>query len=134
MLALYEIAEQNNITIYTGSLPATRSLSIPGYVALDYNLMWNSAEERTRTAHELGHCIRFAFYRRDDPRYIKKRCENKADKWAIKNLVPKDELEEAVASGYTEPWQLAEYFAVTDEFMFKALWYYRNGNLAVEGK
>ena len=132
MFALYEVAEQNNISIDQGNLPYTKSLSIPGHVALDYNLMWNSAEERTRTAHELGHCIRDAFYHRDDPRYIKRRCENKADKWAIKKLIPKDELDKAVSLGYTETWQLAEYFDVTEEFMIKVIWYYQHGNLAVE--
>ena len=36
-----------------------------------------------------------------------------------------------MADGYTEPWQLAEIFDVTVEFMKLAMWYYANGNMAV---
>ena len=132
MLALFEEAEKQGITIFTGNLPHANAIAIPGYIALDWHMVGTVAEERTNTAHELGHCIRYAFYTKDAPSYIIKRNENKADKWAIKKLVPKDELERAVASGCTEPWELAEYFDVTEEFMIKAVWYYQNGNLAVE--
>lgn len=134
MHELYEEAERNNIRIYVGSLPAAKALSIPGYVALDYSLAYTMAEERYHTGHELGHCIRYAFYMKNDPDYIIKRCENKADKWAIKKLVPKDELEQAVAMGITEPWDLAEYFIVPQWFMELAIWYYRTGSLAMPSR
>ena len=39
---------------------------------------------------------------------------------------------EAVRHGLTEPWELAEYFNVTEQLMRKAIWYYRYGNLAIE--
>ncbi len=63
--------------------------------------------------------------------FFRRFIENRADKWAIQKLVPKDELEEAVSRGITEPWELAEYFDVTPEFMYMAMWYYENGNLAL---
>ena len=58
--------------------------------------------------------------------------ENRADKWAIKKLVPEDELNEAVNCGHTEIYDLAEYFGVTEEFMRKAVCWYVHGNLATE--
>ncbi len=132
MLALFEEAERYGITIYTGNLPHAKAIALPGFIALDWRMVGTVAEERTNTAHEMGHCRMNAFYGRNDPSYIIKRNENKADKWAIKKLVPKDELDKAVSLGYTETWQLAEYFDVTEEFMIKVIWYYQHGNLAVE--
>lgn len=49
----------------------------------------------------------------------------------ITHLVPKDELDLAVAAGHTEIWDLAELFNVTEPFMRKATWWYQNRNLAV---
>ena len=132
MIELYECAEQLGVEIFTGNIPNTVSFSIPGYVALDYRLYEDSAEERCAAAHELGHNARDAFYTRNDPSYIKRRCENKANKWAIKKLVPKDELEYLVSRGIIEPWEIAEHFNITPEFAYMAMWYYRYGNLAVE--
>lgn len=129
MLELYEEAERNCITIYVGSLPVAKALSIPGYVALDYTLVGTVAEERVNTAHELGHCIRGAFHTKDSPDYIIRRCENKADRWAIRKLIPEDELRHAVSIGVTEPWDLADYFSVTQEFMELAMSFYLTGSL-----
>lgn len=132
MVELYEIAEENNIEIFCGNIPETKSMAVPGAICLDAGLVYSGAEERTHCAHELGHCIKGAFYTRDDPPYIKQRMENRADKWAIKKLVPKDELEQAVKHGYTEIWQLAEYFDVMEELMVKAVCWYQHGNLALK--
>lgn len=127
---LFEIAERYRIPVYYRSIPVTRSMSVPGAVCLDQNLV--SREERTRLGHELGHVMRGAFYTRKDPAYIRRRRENEADKWEIKKLVPKDELKEAYEQGYTEIWQLSDYFDVEEELIKKALCLYVNGNLALD--
>lgn len=101
---------------------------MPNYVGLDYSLLWMPAAERVCCAHELGHCIRGAFYNRYAPHDLRARYEVKADKWAIKKLVPRDELEQAIKDG-REPWELAELFGVTEEFMQKAMHWYFRGNL-----
>lgn len=129
MVQLYEIAAEHNIEIFSGNIPLTKSMSVPGAVCLDYGLAYSGAEERVHCAHELGHCIRSAFYTRSEPVYIRRRMENRADRWAIKTLVPKAELEQAVRSGYTEAWQLAEYFDTTTEFMQMAMFFYQNGHM-----
>lgn len=132
MLELYKEADKLNITILTGCLPHAKALCIPGYIALDYSLVGTVADERVHTAHELGHCATESFYTKRDPDFIVQRYENRANRWAIKKLVPEDELKDAIACGMTEPWELANYFDVTQEFMELAMWYYRYGNLAIE--
>jgi len=129
---LFEIAEQKNIEIFVGNIPLTGAMSVPGYIALDYRMVGTHSEERSNTAHEMGHCVKNAFYEKDAPRYEKQRCENKADKWAIETLIKQSDLDDAVKLGYTDVWELSDYFCVTYEFMYKALWWYKYGNLAVE--
>ena len=68
-------------------------------------------------AHELGHCETGAFYNRYAARDIRQKHENRANKWAYKKLVPEDELKQAFLQGYHEPWELAEYFGVTEAFL-----------------
>ena len=41
-------------------------------------------------------------------------------------------VDEAIALGYTELWQLADFFGVTESFMRKAVCFYVHGNLASE--
>lgn len=90
------------------------------------------AQERTQLAHEIGHCETGSFY----SRYIKvdsrQRHENRADKWAVKKMISAEALDEAVAQGYTELWNLAEHFNVTEDFIKKAVCLYTHGNLATE--
>ena len=90
------------------------------------------ADELVRLGHELGHCETGSFYNRWAVMDIRQKHENRADKWAIKKLVPKDELDAAIADGRIELWELAELFGVTESFMLKALCWYQNGNLAVD--
>ena len=44
--------------------------------------------------------------------------------YAIKKLIPKDELKNAADSGITEVWELAEYFNVTEDFVKRAIYIY----------
>ena len=62
----------------------------------------------------------------------RQRHENKADKWAVKHLIPVEALDNAVAEGHTELWDLAQHFGVTEQFMRKAVCYYVHGNLAAD--
>ena len=86
----------------------------------------SSADEYVKLAHEIGHCETGSFYNRYSPLDVVARHEVRADRWAIKKLVPKDKLDAAVADGRTEIWELAEYFNVTYFFMQKAVNFYQN--------
>ena len=90
------------------------------------------AQEKTQLAHEIGHCETGSFY----SRYVKvdsrQRHENRADKWAVRRLISADDLDNAVAEGHTELWDLADYFGVTEDFIKKAVCLYTHGNIAAE--
>lgn len=135
LMELYCIADTEKITVDSFDLEAREALSFTDdagacYIAIDPFKLSSSADEKTKLAHELGHCMTGSFYNRYAAADIRQRHENRADKWAIKKLIPEDELEEAVACGYTEAWELAERFNVTEDFMKKAMCWYVHGTLA----
>lgn len=94
-------------------------------VAVDPTKVRSEADEKVKVAHEVGHCSTLSFYSPGEDFVVRQRCENRADWWAVKKLVPLDELAAAVSAGYCEPWQLAEYFDVPEQFLVKAVAFYR---------
>lgn len=137
VLDLYKLAEQRNIAVIETSLPETGSLSIMTddgacYIGIDQSVMDGDALELVHLGHEIGHCETGSFYSIHTAVDSRQRHENKADKWAVNKLIPVDDLDNAVAEGCTELWELAERFGVTEQFMRKAICYYVHGNLATE--
>lgn len=134
---LYAYAQSHDITILDHSLPATRSMSVmledgTCFVGMDGSVQDGGCRERVHLGHELGHCATGSFYSVHTAVDSRRRHENRADKWAVKKIVPVEELDDAIAGGCTELWELAERFGVTEEFMKKAICYYVHGNLATE--
>ena len=134
---IYHTAEQQNIVIDRFALSSREALSLMDedgtcFIAIDPGKIQNEADERTKLCHELGHCIKGAFYNAYSNFDCRQKHENRADKWAVLDLISADALDDAVAAGHTEIWELAEFFGVTEPFMRKALCYHVHGNLATE--
>lgn len=108
------------------------SVSVPGHIAVDTAKCRNTAQLVTCLAHECGHCVTGSFYNVYSPLDIRQKHENTADKWAIEHTITADELDDAIAEGCGEYWQLAERFGVTTEFVRKAVCWYTYGNLAAD--
>lgn len=130
LISLYDIAVRDNIDVYSFDLNDCESLSLLEdgncYIAIDPFKIDNEADEIVKLAHELGHCMTGAFYNQYSKLDIREKHERRADKWAIKKLIPEDELKKAVKSGRESRYELAEYFNVTEDFMQKAMDYYRD--------
>lgn len=130
---LYDLAAQNKIDIFPFELNGCESLSLLDngdcFVAINPYKIENNADEKVKLAHELGHCTMGAFYNIFSPIDIRSKHERTANKWAIKKLIPEDELKEACVF-CNNRYELSEYFGVTEEFMQKALDYYSAGNLS----
>ena len=135
--ALYDFAKQENIEVLHFPLAESGSMSVMEedgtcFIGMDASVRDGGVQERVHLGHELGHCVTGSFYNLYAAVDCRQRHENRADKWAIGRLIPVDDLDEAVASGCTEIWELAERFQVTEEFVKKAVCYYVHGNLAAE--
>ena len=57
--------------------------------------------------------------------------EYKADKYAVHELLPFEDLEVACKNGYTEYWQLAEHLDLTEEFIKRAVYIYECEGLSL---
>lgn len=137
LLELYEFAENHNIDVDWVPLTASKSISMPfqdgSYgIAVDPWKMDTLEIETVLLSHELGHCMTGSFYNKYATCDVRRKHENRADKWAIQNLISEEELDDAVADGYADIWSLAEHFNVTEDFMRKAVCWYTHGNLATE--
>lgn len=134
---LYRIADQEHIEVDCFDLGKREALSLMDeagrcYIAIDPFRLLNTQDETMKLAHELGHCLTGSFYNRHATVDCRQKHENTADKWAVNQLITAEALDEAVAQGYTEIWELAEHFDVTEAFMRKAVCYHVHGNVAIE--
>lgn len=134
---LYDLAQQQNIPVCRFSLPQTGSMSLMSetgqcFIGMDPRELDGGTRERLHLSHELGHCVTGSFYNIYAARDCRQKHENRANKWAIEALIPVDDLDQAIAEGYTEVWELAERFQVTEDFIRKTVCYYVHGNLAAE--
>lgn len=119
--------DENDILLEYDKLPLNKFISCryegENYILIDESEM-SEAERKTHLAHEIGHCETGSFYHAYSPLETRERCEYRANLWAIKKLLPKEELERAFQRGCIEVWQLAENFEVTENLIRFACQYY----------
>lgn len=134
LIELYEVARDNEIEVDCYDMRTERgafSISIDGdcYIAIDPFKLESTADEKTKLAHELGHCMTGAFYYENSGITTRLHQEYIADKWAVRAVIPHGELLDAVRRGYTQPWEIADYFDVNEELVRKAMWFYENNEM-----
>ena len=126
---LYDLLNQKGIAVYHGPLggiPAVTIRERDRYaVFLNPDSLTDSAQESDILSHEMGHIMTGSTHRADSPADLVERHEEKAERWAIRQMVPWEELNKAVASGIRTAWELAEYFNVTEKMIRRALEYYQ---------
>lgn len=130
LLSLYKYADSKNIDVYYYPMRSVASFSLPDEtIAMDTEKFETHADEAVHLAHELGHIETGSFYTISSKFALRAKCEARADAWAIKRLIPCDDLKKAVKSGLCDYWDLAEHFNVTESFVKKAVIYYKRKGL-----
>ena len=129
LIALYEYAEDRGIDVDWCTMFRAESLSVKledgsCAIAIDPFKIHSDADEISKLAHELGHCETDSFYCQYAPLDERGRNEARASRWAIKKLLPFGEMRAAMEAGYTELYQLAEYFEVPEDLIQQAVDYY----------
>ncbi len=142
IVKLCEWLHNEGVFIMEAELPLqnkdTKSLSIKlndsgtWGIFFDPARLQTTSEAKVAVLHECGHYCTGSTHAVSSPFDLVEKHEYSADKWAVRNGISEEELDVAVAEGYTEIWELAEYFNVTEEFMRKAVCWYTHGNLATE--
>ena len=93
-------------------------------VFLDFSKIRSTRLLRGVCFHELGHVATGALHKVDSPYELVERSEYRANRWAAEQYLPAEEFREAFQLGYTEPWQLAEYFDLPEADIRAALDYW----------
>ena len=124
---LMQVCEREDISLELGELRFCESFSFmlgdSCFIAIDAGLPERLIKEHA--AHEVGHCIKGAFYNKSAALDLISQHEYRADKWAIETLVPRDELEEQISRNNLDSlYLLSEHFAVSEDFIKKACIHY----------
>lgn len=114
-LYAYDVGEETSVTIEMNNRYA---------IFLDPFRVESIPEMKRILAHELGHCATGCTHKVSSPLDLIEKHEYKANRWAIERYIPFEKLQSAIKQGYTECWQLAEYFDLPEPFIQKALDYY----------
>ena len=125
---LYSELRSQDISLYVKDIGFSQAATIE-YRGKYAVFLDSSCFESLRTmkqvlAHEIGHCATGCTHRVSSPLDLVERHEYKADRWAIERCLPYSALQDAMREGFREPWQLAEYFDLPEEFVHLAIEYY----------
>ena len=93
-------------------------------VFLDFTKIKSTRLLRGVCYHELGHVATGALHKVDSPFELAERSEYRANRWSAQHYLTEAEFREAFSYGFTEPWQLAEYFDLPQRDIEKALQYW----------
>lgn len=93
-------------------------------IFLDIDRIRTVCQEVEAVGHEWAHITTGATYTVGATPAMIQAAERKATRAQIKKLLPFEEMRATVDAGYTEVWELAERFEVTEDFVQEAIDYY----------
>ena len=94
-------------------------------VFLDFTKIPSTKLLRGVCFHELGHVATGALHKVDSPYELVERSEYRAARWSAENYLTEDAFRAAFAEGYTELWQLSDYFDLPERCVEDALNYWK---------
>ncbi len=86
-------------------------------VFIDVDKIKSIVEETEVIAHECGHIETGTTHKLSAPYDVICRHEYRANKWAVKKILPACEIKKAIAAGCHEVWEFAEYLGRSEEFI-----------------
>jgi len=100
-------------------------------VFLDFTQIRSTSMLRGVCCHELGHAATGSLHRVDSPYELVERSEYRASRWVAEQYLTEAAFHKAFAQGYTEVWQLSEYFDLPETDISAALtyWTQRRGKI-----
>ena len=124
----YEYCRRNRVDVipYDGApAPGTTIRDGDLYaVFLDFSQIRSTRLLRGVCCHELGHVATGALHKVDSPFELAERSEYRANRWAAETFLTEQAFREAFSAGFTELWQLEEYFDLPEADIRAALNYW----------
>lgn len=128
LATIYQDVRRLGVTLipYSIGFADAATLEIDGRygIFLDFDQFETVADFTAALAHEVGHCATGATHAVHSPFELVAQHEDRANRWHYEHYLPFSELQELVADGYTEPWQLAEATGWPEKTVRDALEYY----------
>ena len=119
-------SHQVDVIPYDGCPKPGATIRDEGFYAvfLDFTQIKSTRLLRGICYHELGHVATGALHKVDSPYELAERSEYRANRWAAETYLTKEAFQEAFSAGFTEIWQLAEFFELPERDIEKALIYW----------
>ena len=125
----YGFCKANGVDVipYDGCPQPGATIRDHGFYAvfLDFTKIHSTRLLRGICCHEMGHIATGALHKVDSPYELVERSEYRAARWVTEHYLPEDAFREAFQAGYTELWQLAEYFDLPERVIESALTYWK---------
>lgn len=126
----YQYCRKNDVDVipFMGCPQPGATVRDGGFYAvfLDFSKIQSTRLLRGVCYHELGHAATGALHKVDSPYELVERSEYRANRWAAQHYLTEADFRSAFACGYTELWQLAEYFDLPESDIAAALSYWRD--------
>ena len=126
----YHYCKQHDVDVipYDGCPKEGATIRDAGFYAvfLDFTKIKSTRLLRGVCYHELGHVATGALHKVDSPFELAERSEYRANRWAAETFLPEESFREAFSAGFTELWQLEEYFDLPEADICAALNYWKN--------
>ena len=124
----YDFCKENNVDVipYDGCPQPAATIRDDGFYAifLDFTQIRSTRLLRGICCHEMGHAATGAVHKVDSPFELAARNEYRANRWSAQHFMTEEAFREAFAAGYTELWQLSEYFDLPERDIQRALNYW----------
>ncbi len=132
LIDVYDKIFANNIELFayemTGNDAATIKYHDTYGIFADYRKFDSAETEFMALSHEYGHCKSGTTHKLCSPYQLIEQQENRANRAAIHEFLPYENLIDAISKGNTELWQIVEYLDIPEEFVKMALCLYQAEN------
>lgn len=95
-------------------------------IFLDFTKIRSTRFMRGVCVHELGHAATGALHKVSSPYDLVERSEYRARRWAAEHHLTEADFRDAFAAGYSQSWELAEYFDLPEDDIKAAYNYWKN--------
>lgn len=124
----YHYCKTNNVDVLPFDGMPTEGVTMR--IGSDYSIFLDFSKIRSLRllngvcCHELGHASTGSLHKVSSPFETVGRSEYRANRWVAEHILTEQEFRDAFAAGYTEPWQLADYFNLPEQDIKNALTYW----------
>lgn len=125
---IYEKIQENGIKILHYGLPNIKSVSVETNnkygIFMNHNEIENSNDEFLVATHEYGHCMTGSTHPLYSSLDIIAKHEYRADRKAILDFLPIEQVKKAIKYGCKTPYEFSEYLDMPEQFVIKAFQHY----------